>query len=133
VTIDTFQPITELASLDLIKIDAEQQEIPVLDGAKRVIERHRPIIFLENNNEQYGDALIQRVESVSYSPYWFCSARFQPDNFNRVPIPVRGADANMVCYPNEGCQPTGLMRAKTFAELKVGKIPPVTSADLSHL
>ena len=133
VMVDTFQTITELASIDLLKIDTEQHEIPVLYGAKRIIEQHRPIIFLETNSEQYGDVLIQRIESMGYNSYWFCSTRFQPDNFNHVGIAIAGADTNMVCYPKEKDQPTGLMPAKAFADLKFGKVRLVTPTDLGLL
>ena len=39
ITLDTFRPVTELASIDLLKIDAEQHEIAVLNGAKKLV-RH---------------------------------------------------------------------------------------------
>jgi FkbM family methyltransferase len=126
VKLDTFAPVAELASLDLLKIDAEWHEIAVLNGAAEIIARHRPVIFLENNNERYGDALIQCVEGLGYDSYWFCSARFQPDNFNRVGVALPGADANMVCYPKELGTVTEFMPAKAYADLKNGMVPLVT-------
>jgi FkbM family methyltransferase len=124
--LDTFRPVTELPAVALLKIDAEQHEIAVLNGAEGLIARHRPLIFVENNNAQYGDGLIQRIKAIGYSPYWFCSARAQPDNFNRVGIIVTGADANMICFPRERGLAAGLMPANSFSELASGKVPLVT-------
>ncbi|MBI2317857.1 MAG: FkbM family methyltransferase [Betaproteobacteria bacterium] len=125
VSLDAFTPANELASLNLLKIDAELHEIAVLRGAERLIKRHRPVIFVENNKEQNGDALIEAVKDLGYSPFWFCSKRFQPDNFNKVGFELPGADTNMVCFP-EGENPVrGLAPAKHFSELAEGKVPLV--------
>jgi FkbM family methyltransferase len=125
-TLDAFLPVTELRSIDLLKIDAEQHEIAVLNGAENLVARHRPIIFVENNNAQYGDKLIRCVKALGYIPYWFCSARSQPDNFNRVGICIPGADANMVCFPNERGPLAELTPADNFSDLTNGRVPLVT-------
>jgi FkbM family methyltransferase len=126
IKLDTFRPVTQLPSIDLLKIDAEQHEIAVLNGAAGLIARHRPIIFVENNNPQYGDELIRYIQNINYVPYWFCSARYQPDNFNRVGINIPGADANMACFPNERGLVAELTPAKAFSDLKHGKVTLVT-------
>jgi FkbM family methyltransferase len=126
IKLDTFRPVTELPSIDLLKIDAEQHEIAVLNGAAGLIARHRPVIFVENNNAQYGDELIHCIQNIGYVPYWFCSARYQPDNFNRVGINIPGADANMVCFPNERGPVAELTPAERFSDLKHGKVTLVT-------
>jgi FkbM family methyltransferase len=126
IKLDTFPPVTQLSSIDLLKIDAEQHEIAVLNGAAELIARHRPIIFVENNNAQYGDELIHCVQRINYIPYWFCSARYQPDNFNRVGINIPGVDVNMVCFPNERGPAAELAPAKQFSDLNGGKVKLVT-------
>jgi FkbM family methyltransferase len=125
IRLDAFRPVTELPSIALLKIDAEHHELAVLEGAAEQVARHRPVIFLENNNEQHGDALIRHVENLGYRPYWFCDERHQPDNFNRVGIKVPGFDVNMICFPEEREPCSGLMPATTFSELKDGKVPLV--------
>ncbi len=62
VRLDTFDPVSRLSSLALLKIDAEQHELQVLKGAAGLIARHQPIIFVENNDAQHGDELIQHRE-----------------------------------------------------------------------
>jgi FkbM family methyltransferase len=126
IKLDTFQPVAELASIDLLKIDAEQHEIAVLNGAKKLVARHRPIIFVENNNARHGDELIRCVKALGYIPYWFCSSRAQPDNVNRVGINIPGADANIVCFPNERGPLAELMPANDFSDLTNGKVSLVT-------
>jgi len=124
ITLDTFPPVRDLASLDLLKIDAEGHETAVLRGAAKVIAARQPIIFVENNNPRHGDELIADIEKLGYAPYWFCSARYQPDNFNRVSTVVPGYDINMVCFPAQRAPIDGLRRALRFAEITDG-IPMV--------
>ncbi|MBX3298117.1 MAG: FkbM family methyltransferase [Acidobacteria bacterium] len=45
-----------LARLDIIKIDIEGAELPALRGAKNCIERFRPTILIEINQEMYTSA-----------------------------------------------------------------------------
>jgi FkbM family methyltransferase len=125
IKLDTFKPVIELPSIALLKIDAEQHEMAVLDGAAALIARHRPILFMENNSEQNGDALIRRIEGCNYRPYWFCSERYQPDNFNCVSVKIPGADFNLICFPAEHEPVADLMPAKVFSDLKNGKVPLV--------
>ena len=51
-TLDSFA----FDSVDIIKIDAEGYELPVLQGAKETISRNRPWIQVEGNKsgERYG-------------------------------------------------------------------------------
>jgi FkbM family methyltransferase len=125
VRLDTFDPVSRLSSLALLKIDAEQHELQVLKGAAGLIARHQPIIFVENNDAQHGDELIQHIESLGYVPYWFCSDRFQPDNFNRVGIIIPGAVANMVCFPKGRSPGIDLKIARRVSELAAGTVPLV--------
>jgi FkbM family methyltransferase len=118
IALDAFTPIADLPSLDLLKVDAEQHEIACLKGATATIEKHKPIIFVENNNETHGDALIAFVKNLGYSPFWFCSSRFQADNFNRVPIQIPGADLNMICFPSGRDPLPGLIRAERFSQMQ---------------
>lgn len=123
VRLDTFQPVAELAAIDLLKIDAEGHELQVLAGTAGLIARHRPMIFVENNSGENGDELIRRIESLDYVPYWFCSSRYQPDNFNRVRIKVKGTDLNMICFPRGRPAIADLVMARSFSDLKEGKVP----------
>ena len=47
ITIDDYVKINKLSSVDLIKIDVEGYEGPVLEGALKSIEMFKPILFVE--------------------------------------------------------------------------------------
>ena len=62
---------SEIKKLDLIKIDAEGHEVPVLKGAKELIKKFKPLILTEfdvNNKQEIIDLLPEyKFEDVSYS------------------------------------------------------------------
>jgi len=81
----------------LLKIDAEGFESHVLNGAKRLIEQHKPIIFAEAQPDNCLD-LIRHFERMDYRCYWFASHRYQEDNFFRRPESLSGIDLNLACF-----------------------------------
>jgi FkbM family methyltransferase len=64
------QPLDDLTfegEIGFIKIDVEGMEMDVLSGARALIERHRPVLYVEvnrNNEEQFWA--------------WLKSARYEP-------------------------------------------------------
>ncbi len=125
--LDDYPRAAALQSLRLLKIDVEGMEVAVLDGAEELIKRHRPCLFVENNNARTGDLLIQKIESLNYDSYWFCSERFSPQNFNGETRKVEGGDYNMVCFPAESrADPGPLIRVKEFADLANGRVSYLT-------
>lgn len=62
ITLDS--ELTELKRIDFIKIDVEGYELNVLNGAKKIIEKHRPAILVEvhpvylaNYNQHHTDVI----------------------------------------------------------------------------
>ncbi len=48
VTVGTLdESLAEQGRIDLIKIDVEGSELEVLRGGRRILERHRPIVYFE--------------------------------------------------------------------------------------
>ncbi len=122
-TLDAHPDVAALKSLRLLKIDVEGLELAVLRGAAETIAQHRPVLFVENNDEATGDDLIAAVRELGYQPHWYCVERFSGDNFNQVSWQVPGGDFNMVCFPSEGDDDPGdLPPAQAFADLKDGKV-----------
>lgn len=67
-----------LNSLDLLKIDVEGFEVPVLLGARVTIERDRPVIVVEQkpgNAERYGRGQLDAVELLKSWGYEVASAQ----------------------------------------------------------
>ena len=48
----------ELSACQLIKLDVEGMEAEARAGAKRTIERHRPILYVENDRKDRSEALL---------------------------------------------------------------------------
>ena len=95
--LDRHPELQKLNALDLLKIDAEGFESHVLNGAKRLIEQHKPIIFAEAQPDDCLD-LIRHFERMDYRCYWFASHRYQEDNFFRRPESLSGIDLNLACF-----------------------------------
>lgn len=76
-TLDTFCQQQDLTRLDLIKIDVEGAERKVVDGARGLIERFKPILVIEYNSltaqrtgEQLAD-LDHMLDELGYARFEF--------------------------------------------------------------
>jgi len=56
VTLDAWAAREGLSRLDLLKVDVEGSERAVLEGARATLERFRPMLLLELNEETFGAA-----------------------------------------------------------------------------
>lgn len=69
---------------DLIKIDVEGMELDVLEGAKRTILSHLPVLYLENNRPDKSGPLLDYIsETLQYrifkhGPNVLCFSRGKP-------------------------------------------------------
>jgi FkbM family methyltransferase len=72
VRLDDFSPAQKLDRIDLVKIDVEGYELNVLRGAEYLLKKHKPILFIElddNNLKDQGDsasALINFLYEMGY-------------------------------------------------------------------
>ncbi len=90
----------------LMKIDVEGMELSVLRGGQRLIARHRPILYVENDRGENSDALIRFIASLGYCLYWHQPALYNSDNCSGNPDNVfpNIASINMLCIPQEAGQ-----------------------------
>lgn len=65
----------------LIKIDVEGMELQVLRGATQLIERSRPVLYVENDKLDRSAELIRYIHSIGYDLYWHRIPLFNARNF----------------------------------------------------
>jgi FkbM family methyltransferase len=90
-----------LKSCDLIKIDVEGMEQAVLEGAKTLLEQHKPLLYVENDRPEKSKDLIDWLLAREYRLYWHHPRMFNPDNHFAVTENVfrNIVSANMLCVP----------------------------------
>lgn len=106
----------KLSRCNLIKVDAEGMEKPVLTGARETIAQHRPFLHVENDREDRSEKLIAFLLDLDYDVYWHLNYLFNPDNFfgNHENVFGRLVAINLLCVPQERkVVTTGMFRAKS--------------------
>jgi FkbM family methyltransferase len=66
----TLDEVFARSRLDLIKIDVEGHEMPVLRGARQVLERDRPTVLLEALAGAPLDPLLAEFDPLGYDAHW---------------------------------------------------------------
>ena len=86
--------------LDFFKLDVEGMEKEVLLGAKKLVSRFRPTIYLENDRIEKSQALISLLQGMGYMLYWHLPKLYNPGNFAQDKENIFGqiASINMLCF-----------------------------------
>lgn len=105
-----------LPSCQFIKVDVEGMELAVLRGGAELIQRHKPILYVENDREERKAELIRYIDSIGYDMYWHKPPLFNPDNYfqNKENIFDRIISLNMFCVP-KGAEVLGLEKVEVPA------------------
>ena len=90
----------------LIKIDVEGMELDVLSGARRLIMKSRPMIYLENDRREKSAALITLLGELNYDLYWHTPPLYRKENHFANPRNIFGRtlSCNMLSLPRERMQ-----------------------------
>ena len=73
--------LNKIDRLKLLKIDVEGMEILVIKGAKELIDKFRPIIYVENDRQEHSKELIELLWSLDYKMYWHLPKLYNKSNF----------------------------------------------------
>jgi FkbM family methyltransferase len=99
-------PVITLDSLNLnschfAKIDAEGMEGDIVAGASGLIERFKPILYMENDREDKAPTLIQQMWELDYELFYHMPYYYNRFNFHSVAENIYGGtiSVNMLCVP----------------------------------
>jgi FkbM family methyltransferase len=112
VTLDSYN----LTACNLLKIDVEGMEKDVLQGAVNMIQRLKPILYVENDKPEKSAALIQYIDSLGYNMLWHRPCYFNPHNFfsNTTNVFLNTVSMNMLCV-HKSCK----QNLKKFEPVKI--------------
>ena len=99
-TIDSFN----FPKVDLIKIDVEGMEARVLEGGRKTIAANKPVLFVENNDEEKSAEIIESLLSLGYRCWWHINRFYNPNNHFGVKkdyFSAYGPEANLLCFHQE--------------------------------
>ena len=102
-----------------IKVDVELMERYVLEGARQLLQRCQPVLYLENPCVMTSLPLVELLYELNYSPFWDIQPGFNIDNYaqnkenfapnqyaiNTIGIPnsrLRGAQENASAESGRG-------------------------------
>jgi FkbM family methyltransferase len=107
----TVTPIDEMLDIGvrvhLLKVDVEGMEKDVLEGASRLIDRQRPLLYVENDRVDKSQALVEWILAAGYRLWWHTPPLFNANNFFGVSenLYVNIAAINILCVPKERSLP----------------------------
>jgi FkbM family methyltransferase len=104
VTLVTLDQVIDIEDkIKFIKIDVEGYEREVLEGAKTIIMKDRPLLYVENDREEKSAELVGWLLDHGYRCFWHRSPLFYPGNFRGQSTNIFGNihSHNMVCFPEE--------------------------------
>jgi len=67
--------------LKLLKIDVEGMESAVLRGARRTLDRFKPVLYVENDRVENSPELITLLGELGYEIYWHLPVYVTADNY----------------------------------------------------
>jgi FkbM family methyltransferase len=70
-----------LRACRLVAIDVEGMELAVLRGGAKLIQQHRPMLYVANYRKDKSAALISHLMDLGYRLYWSIVPLYNPQNF----------------------------------------------------
>ncbi len=79
-----------LESVRLLKIGADGSEIEVLAGARKLIERAKPVLYVQNERPDKSENLIGLIRELGYRLWWHLPQELNAANFFHNPVKRSG-------------------------------------------
>jgi len=103
----------------LVKVDVDGHEIEVLRSGERLVERTRPVLYVENDVRERSPALLRYLDSLDYDLYWHGAPIIEPENFygnvDNYWAPQMIISAMVLALPRESGLGAGdLQKVKSF-------------------
>ena len=125
----TLDKYVNLSKFNLIKLDVEGLEIEVLNGATKLLKEHKPFLYVEFNNKQGNDELLNKIYELDYVPYWHIYSKHNPNNHNKQEKNIWEPDHYLIDKDNldsryEGnafCIPKGVQAVVNLNQIKLGE------------
>lgn len=105
----------------LLKVDVDGKEVDILRSGARLIERARPVLYVENDVRERSSALLRHMAELEYDLYWHSAPIYSPDNFFGNPdnfwMPEMIFSAMVLGLPREsGLTAEDLPKVRSFDE-----------------
>ncbi|MFY9655225.1 MAG: FkbM family methyltransferase [Methylocystis sp.] len=108
----------------LIKIDVEGAEAAVLRGARELIRRTRPALYVELEFPHLAPETLEQIFELNYEAYWHIPSLFEEHNFcnNKNNVFEGICCVNALCLPQEAKAPVqGLRRVASVNDYPVAR------------
>jgi FkbM family methyltransferase len=113
------------SSANVIKIDVEGMEAAVLAGARDLIMKSRPVLFVENELPgEASETMLQLLFEMEYDAYYQGTFIFNPNNFNH-------SKKNL--FPNIGCINVLALPRENSIQIDSKKMPTVDSKKITNV
>jgi FkbM family methyltransferase len=111
--LDQFHEIMNLDSIKLIKIDVEGMEVKVIYSIVNIINKYKPILFIEYMNSTFAP-LCTILLQLNYRLFYFNTDTNQYFNYEHT-LSSKLCDVNIVAFPN------GLYSDKYMGLIEINK------------
>ena len=116
--------LMDYGKFDFIKLDVEGHEEEVLSGGKKLLDKHRPMMYVEFNSKKGNDSLLEKLSSLDYEMYWHVYPKYNPNNLNKQSSNIWEGpgyeinnsnldlryESNVLCVHKKEEQPQGLLK-----------------------
>lgn len=86
--------LDDFQNIQFIKVDVEGHELAVLSSGETLLEKEKPLLYVEFNNHVGNPALLDYLWSLGYKTYWHVYEKHSPDNYHNLKTNIWLDDQN---------------------------------------